>query len=64
MTVLHTGSTKKFSANWGNIFSGDSAKADKKAESAGKSKAKSAQPKPVKSQAKKPATAKKAKPKK
>lgn len=22
MTVLHTGSTKKFSANWGSIFGG------------------------------------------
>jgi len=55
MTVLHTGSTKKFSANWGNIFSGEAAKpakAPKKAEAA----------KPAK--ASKPQAAKKAKPKK
>lgn len=55
MTVLHTGSTKKFSANWGNIFSkgaGDAAKPPKKAEAA----------KPAK--ASKPKAAKKAKPKK
>lgn len=53
MTVLHTGSTKKYSANWGSIFGGakpaksaasDEAKPTKKATT----KAKAAKAKPVK----------------
>ncbi len=57
MTVLHTGSTKKFSANWGNIFGGGKAA---KGDAAAKSQA-SDGAKPVKKAATK-AKAVKAKP--
>ena len=72
MTVLHTGSTKKFSAHWGDIFSkagGGKTLSLKKAEPAKKPKAKAAQPKvgkakPAPATAAKATAAKKAKSKK
>jgi hypothetical protein len=74
MTVLHTGSTKKFSAHWGDIFNkagGDKAPSPKDAQpakSAKKSKSKAvakvAQPKVVKSKPAQATAAKKAKSKK
>lgn len=57
MTVLHTGSTKKFSSNWESIFGKGSKKAAakpaKKAASAAKTPAAKAQPGKKKRQARK-----------
>lgn len=49
MTVLHTGSTKKYSANWGSIFgAAKPAKAAEKPAKKSAPKAKAAKAKPVK----------------
>lgn len=62
MTVLHTGSTKKFSANWGNIFGGGDAKPAKGAKAPAKKETKpAAKAKAPKAKAAKPAKSKKAK---
>jgi len=62
MTVLHTGSTKKFSANWSNIFGGGkAAKAAVPAKSPASDDAKPAKKAATKAKAK---PAKKVKPKK
>lgn len=51
MTVLHTGSTKKYSANWGDIFGKDGGKPAKPEVKPAKktaTKAKAAKAKPAK----------------
>lgn len=67
MTVLHTGSTKKYSANWGDIFgkgSAKPAKTDALAKSQASDGAKPAKKSAPKAKAAKAKPAKKAKGKK
>ncbi|MCE9606849.1 MAG: hypothetical protein K8U03_18335 [Planctomycetia bacterium] len=69
MTVLHSGTTKKFSANWGNVFGSSGAKAQAAAKPQAKDaktnvKVKAAKKDAAPKVAAKPAPAKKTKAKK